>query len=640
VIEHPEWVPEELKHRPDERWGENAGRIYRVTREDATGVDPIFRELRERPLASRPNRELVTLLSHTHGWVRSMAARILEERPDVECTALLEEFILRSRSVHPNGLLRAVHGLVRRGVWTNAKLERLLAASSDSERIHDPSLRAALWRTASHVSEPWTAGLIGLARDAIRDGHREEMLAASRAVASRVGNDLPLADPLLDACVERATDLADDREVWMALGSVCRSRLLDFGLAWGERAEDRSSELRLVQGTDWDVWSQCLRLAIDPANVSWQSARNRWWDKCQQRMAAPASSGEAERRVRDAPALRHLLAMARGILDSPDREWLLQKPEFWTWLSQQCDRDDRTVSVRETCIQLLAVAPNSSSQATATLRSISEQLDAPKFAKDRRLSMAAFRAWAKRSDPQFAAWVVEHYRQAGPELRSAMWQAMRAAPDRVMEIVRAIEQERLPIGMFDASQLQNLRSAAGAELQPVVDRLIDQRIDRDRKGVIDRYAAALGDTYDRKHGKEIFGKYCATCHRVDGLGESMGPEISDTRTQSPLQLLIAILDPRRAVDPRFAQTIVRLEDGSVHDGFVVEESSQHVVLRNQHVKSLVIRRDTIDSIHATGRSLMPEGMESQIDPSAMNDLIGYLKNWRYASGSVIDTKAR
>jgi hypothetical protein len=71
-------------------------------------------------------------------------------------------------------------------------------------------------------------------------------------------------------------------------------------------------------------------------------------------------------------------------------------------------------------------------------------------------------------------------------------------------------------------------------------------------------------------------------------------DLSDTRTQSAMQLLVAILDPHRVVDPRYVQTIVRLDDGTVHDGLVVEESSQHVVLRNQQSKSLSIPKDSID----------------------------------------------
>jgi putative heme-binding domain-containing protein len=215
-----------------------------------------------------------------------------------------------------------------------------------------------------------------------------------------------------------------------------------------------------------------------------------------------------------------------------------------------------------------------------------------------------------------------------------MWNAMRSSPDRVAQIVRAIDEERLPASIFDAAQMQALKGAAPAEVQSIIDRILDARVDRDRQKVIDRYAATLSDSHDRVRGKEIFGKYCAPCHRVDGVGESIGPEISDTRTQSAMQLLVAILDPHRAVDPRYVQTIVRLDDGTIHDGLVLEESSQHVVLRNQQSKSLSIPKDSIDSILSTGKSLMPDGMEAQIDPKAMSDLIGYLKNWRYTSGTL------
>ena len=72
----------------------------------------------------------------------------------------------------------------------------------------------------------------------------------------------------------------------------------------------------------------------------------------------------------------------------------------------------------------------------------------------------------------------------------------------------------------------------------------------------------------------------------------------------------------------------------MHEGLVLEESSRHVVLRNQQTQSLVIEKETIDTILSTGKSLMPEGIEVQIDAAAMNDLIGYLKNWRYTSDIV------
>jgi hypothetical protein len=63
-------------------------------------------------------------------------------------------------------------------------------------------------------------------------------------------------------------------------------------------------------------------------------------------------------------------------------------------------------------------------------------------------------------------------------------------------------------------------------------------------------------------------------------------------------------------------------------------SAQSAVRYNQHSKASLLDEDSIDSILSTGKSLMPDGMGAQIDPKAMSDLIGYLKNWRYTSGTL------
>jgi putative heme-binding domain-containing protein len=560
-----------------------------------------------------------------------MAARVLDDRDDPQLIVLLNDYVAKRNSIHANGLLRAVHLLNRRGAWAHDSLQVILNPDSTGRRIQDPSLRAALWDTARSLPGAWPDGLIDLAQTAIRSGHREEMLSTTWAAAIAFGKEHPLPESIFQACVERATELADDRYVWTAVGAACRDRGLDFALAWGVRCEERIAAIQLCKDTDWETWSRSLRMAADPSLEKWQLTRDQWWDKVQKHMAAPASGNEADRRIRDEPYSRYMLAMAQGILESQDRNWLLQKPEFWKWLANECGREDRTLAVREACTTMLAMAPESSTESQEVLQTILKQVDAPKLDSDKRLTMAAFRAWAKRSDPKFSQWVIDHYRQTGPELRQAMWNAMRSSPGRVAQIVQAIDEERLPASIFDAAQMQALKGAAPAEVQSIIDRILDARVDRDRQKVIDRYASTLSDSHDRARGKEIFGKYCAPCHRVDGVGESIGPEISDTRTQSAMQLLVAILDPHRAVDPRYVQTVVRLEDGTVHDGLVVEESTQHVVLRNQQAKGMLITKDSIDAILATGKSLMPEGLEAQIDEGSMNDLIGYLKNWRYTS---------
>ena len=51
-------------------------------------------------------------------------------------------------------------------------------------------------------------------------------------------------------------------------------------------------------------------------------------------------------------------------------------------------------------------------------------------------------------------------------------------------------------------------------------------------------------------------------------------------------------------------------------------------------KRHVLPRKEIDQMQATGRSLMPEGLESQLDPQQMADLIRFIKDWRYPDANI------
>src|SRR5690606_11468210 len=75
VIEHPQYMPEELQQRPDQRLGDDRGRIYRIV--------PKGSVQNSQPRLSKATAgELVGLLKHEHAWQRENAARLIYERQD------------------------------------------------------------------------------------------------------------------------------------------------------------------------------------------------------------------------------------------------------------------------------------------------------------------------------------------------------------------------------------------------------------------------------------------------------------------------------------------------------------------------------------------------------------------------------
>jgi len=151
--------------------------------------------------------------------------------------------------------------------------------------------------------------------------------------------------------------------------------------------------------------------------------------------------------------------------------------------------------------------------------------------------------------------------------------------------------------------------------------------------VVQQYLSCLELKVDINRGKELFAKQCAACHRIDGLGSNVGPDISDSRTQTAQQLLVSILDPNRAIDNNYFRISVQMQDGTIHDGIAIEESAEHLILKNQQSTRLLLDRKDIETIKPSGVSLMPEGIEVQLDQQSMADLIGYIKNWRYVGGA-------
>ena len=123
VIEHPEWIPDELEKDMDLDAGKDKGRIYRITPKGGL----------ERPIPrfSKDNLEYaLNALGHKNGWWRTTAQRKLVEWNDRYAIPGL-----RQRMRESSNPLERVHAM-----WT---LEGMGALSSDDVlwRLGDPDAR-------------------------------------------------------------------------------------------------------------------------------------------------------------------------------------------------------------------------------------------------------------------------------------------------------------------------------------------------------------------------------------------------------------------------------------------------------------------------------------------------------------------
>lgn len=149
--------------------------------------------------------------------------------------------------------------------------------------------------------------------------------------------------------------------------------------------------------------------------------------------------------------------------------------------------------------------------------------------------------------------------------------------------------------------------------------------DPDRQKVVDHYRPALQLTADRARGAATFAKLCLGCHYMQGVGQRVGPDLSGIATRPTDVLLTDVLDPSRQVTPDYATYEFLLANGESVTGLLASESATRVTVRHAGAPDESLARSQIRETRATGRSLMPDGLEQGLSQQDLADLLGFLK---------------
>jgi putative heme-binding domain-containing protein len=145
-----------------------------------------------------------------------------------------------------------------------------------------------------------------------------------------------------------------------------------------------------------------------------------------------------------------------------------------------------------------------------------------------------------------------------------------------------------------------------------------------RQDVVEAYRSALTAQGDRSRGRQVFQKVCAACHRLEGVGHEIGPSLASFRNRGAEAILVNVLDPNREANPQYINYVLVTTDGRTLTGIIAAETANSVTLKRAEDVADTVPRDEIEQLRASGLSIMPEGLEKQIDPAAMADLLAYL----------------
>jgi putative heme-binding domain-containing protein len=233
---------------------------------------------------------------------------------------------------------------------------------------------------------------------------------------------------------------------------------------------------------------------------------------------------------------------------------------------------------------------------------------------------------ATQEDPAVGRLLLAGWRTFGPATRREVIDAVTRRHSRVSDLFRAIEERRVSPGEIERDVKQILINHPDPSIRRQACTLFAAELPGDRVKIVAGYRASLSKTSSPELGRAIYERRCASCHRFGKSGHAVGPDLVSVQNKSPADLLVAILDPSREAQPNFIAYNVVTSQGAVYSGIVAAESAAGVTLRRAEGKEDYILRSQIEEMTSTGKSLMPEGLEKDISPDQMADLIAFIKS--------------
>lgn len=569
VIEHPASLPPDIKRHLDLTSGRDRGRLYRLA---PKGHTP-----RPAPRLSEASAaELAGLLEHPNAWHRETACRLLFERQAKEVTEQVQLLLRNSQSglarFHALGVLQGLGGLTAEDVIVGLRdslpevRERALVCSE----LHSESLQLqqAILQMGDE-SAPRVLMQLAFSAGELPDGSEKQALLTQ--IALRSGGDGWIRTAIL-------TSLGTGAKEMLAVLS---------GQPDAAEAMLRELVSLVVNGVDTGQGLASLSAAVQAA------------DKVPGRQVM---------------LLQAAVAANRKLTAQPEFGELsggLVRQAVATLRAQQA-------TVEQTIGALQTLQLGQYADVHDLLLSLLDENESPQ------VRLAALRVLTGFAQSETAAELIERLPELTPVVAAAAREALLGRTDWSLALMQAVSAERLPAATVSPTELQRLAEVPEQAVRAQALQLLERVSGSSRVDVIRSYQVALTMQGDAARGAEVFRRHCSVCHRIGDVGHEVGPSLASMRNRGPDAILTNVLDPNREVNPAWRDYVAVTAAGTTHNGVLISESSSSLTLRRAEAKETSLLRADVEVLRDTGRSLMPEGLEREISPQQMADLIHWI----------------
>lgn len=626
VIEHPEWMATKTYQSPDLYKGSDRGRIYRISPESPL---PLPGKIR---LGQATDEELVKQLESPNIWWRRTAQRLLVERQSAGAAGSLVQLFETSAS--PAGRLHAL--------WTLDGLQKLdpkliEKALSDAEPgVRENAIVMAESRLASDPA--LSAKLLQMGNDPNPRVQFQLLctLGGIDSPASRAVQERLLAQNIenpwmqvaaLSASADRAPQLFKAAAAFESQNTPARANYFHQVTAV-IGARRNPAEVRAVLDTV---------VRADKPEASWwrtaslEGLSQGWGGGGRRGQGAGRGGRGGGRGGRGAPEIQEnvgqdlLLKLFEGSDGSVRRASLRLLAATGLPASAAAARekavatagkDDADANLRADSISLIAIDDPASHE------DLFKKLIDPK--QPEAVQAAAVRALGRVRGAEIATFLLQRWRAMTPAVRSEAADAMFTDPERPKLLLAAIKGDTVQPWTLQFRHKRNLLMSRDVALREEARGLLEEKAG-EREQVLKRYEAALQMNGDPGKGRQVFERVCSKCHKLNGLGHDVGPDLATIRNRPPQLILPDIIMPNKSIAQGYESYVIETKTSGIIDGVLGPQSPTTITIRHEEGKEDVIRRDDIRDMHVTNLSAMPADLEKQVSVQDMADLLKYIK---------------
>lgn len=627
VIEHPQSLPVAIKRHLDLTNGRDKGRIYRL-RDTRQSVQ--YRS----DLSSYSMQQLMETLSHPNGWHRETARRLAwqklsnqQDPPNIQSYWHDLEAVTTPRQKNLSGQGRA------------GELDRLalLLLSKKPPRDlefwlghQDPNVRTAAIRLLEPLAlqHPELRKKLYRMSTDVDIGVRFQLALTMSLFPTEESDTTDRLDAIQNLLNQMTLDSAYRASVANLLESNAVAMMKEHLEKWGSITEagqggDIPPSNGPPSGLAYEVLGYCFASVASTDDLK---EFDQAWGRIIGEYSAPLDLGkESTNYDMVMQLLRGLLdglAVKRGFTAESLREYPMLQASVSQLVTNSMSYLEDTKHPLEARLQ-----------AIRTLRWASDRdalesyyaLLSPVQPVD--IQEKALEALGRFHDTTTATGILARYRAFTPNMRGRTIDLLMRRSTWLDELLNHLEQGKVDWGDFSTSQRTTLRNHSNQKVRERVARYFESS-STDRSKVIAEYQKALSLPGNVTNGKGLFVKLCSSCHKADGVGYEVGPNLIAFRYRGAEAVLQNVLDPNREVNPMYLSYNVLTDDETTVSGMIESESIEVLNLTRGGEYRDAVLRSKIAEMKSSRVSIMPEGFENQLDPQAMADLLAYLMQLR------------